>query len=156
MKTITQLSKAFCFLAFATFVQFAHAQKDPDLKTETEFKNYRVQHVVFNSTFIQESVAMNYGLKRSKYESLLNISVYDKNSSKTIATVPAKITGTVKNLMQQQKSLEIIEIKEKDTIYYLAPIKIANEELLHFELNITPEGGEALNVKFSQTVYADE
>lgn len=134
----------------------ASAQKDPDLKTESDFKHYRVQHVVFNSTFIQEDIAKAYGLKRSKYESLLNISVYDKRSQKTIATVPANISGTVKNLMQQQKSLNVIEINEKDTVYYLAPIRIANEELLHFELSITPEGSEPLHVTFSQTVYADE
>ena len=134
----------------------ASAQKDPKLKTESDFENYRVQHVVFNSTFIQEDIAKTYGLKRSKYESLLNISVYDKRSKKTIATVPAKITGTVKNLMQQQKTLDVIEINEKDTVYYLAPIRVANEELLHFELSITPKGSDPLIVKFSQTVYADE
>ncbi len=151
-----QICHILLLLGFSMLALSASAQKDPKLKTESDFENYRVQHVVFNSTFIQEDIAKTYGLKRSKYESLLNISVYDKRSKKTIATVPAKITGTVKNLMQQQKTLDVIEINEKDTVYYLAPIRVANEELLHFELSITPKGSDPLIVKFSQTVYADE
>ncbi len=134
---------------------FAYAEvegKTPN--NETVFQEYTVRYSVFNSTFILPDVARAAGLKRSKYESLINVSVY-KNGSP--GSLPAEITGTTKNLMQQLKPLKFKEIREKNATYYLAPIRIANEELIHFELLVTPsESQEPLPIKFSQKVYADE
>ncbi len=138
----------YCFSASA----FSQAAKPYD--TTTDFAEYTVRHVVFNSTFVLPEVAKIYKLKRSKYESLLNISVYKKGEA---GSIPATISGTVKNLMQQQKVLDIKEIEEKNAVYYLSPVRVANEELLHFELIIRPNGSQQdLTVKFSQKVYADE
>jgi len=129
-------------------------QKDPDLQTQSSFGEYTVQHVVFNSTFVLPDVARAYKLKRSKYESLLNISVFKKGLN---GSLPAALSGTVTNLLQQQKSLEFIKIEEKDTTYYLAAIRINNEEKLHFNIDVTVDGHtETFNLRFSQTVYADE
>jgi hypothetical protein len=140
-------------LGLLAFTPASHGQKDPNLRIETVVNGYTVRHVVFNSTFVLPEVAKIYGVKRSKFESLLNVSVNPKGE---LGSMPAEVTGTITNMMQQQKILEFKEIKEKDATYYLAPIRINNEELLHFDLSVTPAGGEALRVKFSQTVYADE
>ncbi|WP_086929570.1 DUF4426 domain-containing protein [Agarilytica rhodophyticola] len=143
-----------CMLALLSTSFSSYAQRDPNLKFQTEVGDFAVNHVVFNSTFVLPEVAKIYKLKRSKYESLLNISVNRKNIP---GTVGAKLSGTVTNLLQQQKSLKFIEIKEENSIYYLAPIRIANEEVLHFSITLRPDGtDEDLTFKFSQTVYADE
>ncbi len=139
------------FLCLSTLT---FAQPGKSYNTTTDFAEYTVRHVVFNSTFVLPDVAKIYKLKRSKYESLLNISVYKKGEA---GSIPATISGTVKNLMQQQKVLDVKEIEEKNAVYYLSPIRVANEELLHFELIIRPDGSQQdLTVKFSQKVYADE
>lgn len=146
---ICTLALALCLTSMTVL-----AQRDPALKNSTTFPNYRIQHVVFNSTFVLPEVAQAYGLKRSKYESLVNISVYPSDAT---STLPATISGTATNLMQQQKTLNFKKIEEQDAVYYLAPVHVGNEELLHFSLAITPEGSaETLELKFSQTVYADE
>ncbi|MFL0811362.1 MAG: DUF4426 domain-containing protein [Agarilytica sp.] len=132
----------------------AQAQTVEKLKTETEFGDYIVRHVVFNSTFVLPEVSKSYQIKRSKYESLLNVAVSKKGE---IGSIPAKVSGTTKNLIQQQKQLNFKEISEKDATYYIAPIRVANEELLHFTVHVTPENSdEAFVVNFSLTVYADD
>ena len=71
--------------------------------------------------------------------------------------LPAKIKATSKNLLQQVIKLEVIEIKEKDTTYYLIPIRVNNKEVLHFSLLVTPEGETTpLEVNFSKTIYAED
>ncbi|MFL0803997.1 MAG: DUF4426 domain-containing protein [Agarilytica sp.] len=149
-----QLFIGISILIFACFSTCAFSQEGKPYDTTTDFAEYTVRHVVFNSTFVLPEVAKIYQLKRSKYESLLNISVYKRGQ---VGSIPATISGTVKNLMQQQKRLDIKQIEEKNAVYYLSPVRVANEELLHFELTIRPEGSQRdLTVKFSQKVYADE
>ncbi|PCK09987.1 MAG: hypothetical protein COA42_01650 [Alteromonadaceae bacterium] len=124
-----------------------------DKPNQTDFERYTVRHVIFNSTFILPEIARSYGIKRSKYESLINVSVSELGQSGGLAV---KLSGTSRNLLQQQKVLEFIEIKEQGTTYYLAPIKISGEEILHLHLSVVPEGEQApLEVKFSQKVYSD-
>lgn len=124
-----------------------------DYQGQRDFEKYSVHFNVFNSTFIPAHVAANYGLKRSKYESLLNVSVAPVGE---YGAIPAKITGTVTNLMQQQKKLKFIEISEKTATYYLAPIRISGEENVRIELNVTPKGEtETLELKFNKKIYSD-
>lgn len=124
-----------------------------DKPNQTDFERYTVRHVIFNSTFILPEVARSYGIKRSEHESLINVSVNKLNQSGGLSV---KLSGTSRNLLQQQKELEFIEIKEQGTTYYLAPIKVSGEELLHLHLSVLPEGEQTpLEVKFSQKVYSD-
>ena len=136
---------------------YAQAQKGnepniaPKMKTETEVNGYIVRHVIFNSTFVLPEIAQQYDLKRSEYESLLNISI---NKPGEYGGEDVKLEGTYKNLMQQQKILRFKKIEEKDAIYYLAPVRISGEEMLHFHLTVTTPD-DSFEVKFSQKVYSD-
>ncbi len=124
-----------------------------EYKDHVDFENYSVHYNVFNSTFIPPDVAANYGIKRSKYESLLNVSI---SLIGEYGALPAKISGTATNLMQQQKALDFIEIAEKTATYYLAPIRISGEEVIRIELKVIPTGEtEALELKFTKKIYSD-
>ena len=123
------------------------------LSTETVIDGYVVRHVIFNSTFLQPDAAKAYGLKRSGYESLLNISV---NKVGEYNGEPVQLEGTVTNLMQQQKTLDFKEIKEKDAVYYLSPIRVNGEETIHIALSVKVAGREEpLTLEFSHKVYSD-
>lgn len=151
IRTMRSLTVIF-ILSIAQLAWGVEEGKAPN--NESVFQNYTVRYAIFNSTFILPDVARAAGIKRSKYESLINVSVYKNGSPGSIA---AKIQGSTKNLMQQLKSLDFKEIREKNATYYLAPIRVANEELMHFNLDVSPaESQETLNIKFSQKVYADE
>ena len=149
--TARPLSKVFLVLcALILSVNRTQAEAVPG---QQDFQHYSVYHSVFNSTFILPKVAAANQIKRSKYESLLNISVSEKNQHGSIAV---KISGTVTNLLQQQKSLKFTEIKEANAVYYIAPVRVANQEVLHFRVSVTPVGeDEALVSEFTKTVYAE-
>ena len=112
-----------------------------------------VHYMAIGSTFFTPEIAKVYGITRSRYNGLVNISVLDNSKSGT----PAKsvsITGTAKNNLGQMKPLEFKEVKEGSAIYYLAQISYNNEETVHFNLTIN-DGKEQQQLKFSQTFYVD-
>ncbi len=117
--------------------------------------HYQVFHSVFNSSFLQPDIAKAYNLIRAKDQAFINVVVTDKNHPNGLGK-PVEISGYAVNLMQQQRKLEFVEIREKDTVYYLAPVRFTNEEVMHFNVNIKPSPSEpAFDIKLSKTLYLD-
>ena len=142
----------YCVTFFVSLF-FASAALAEQYQDHTDFDKYSVHYVLLDSTFVQPEIAKIHRIKRSKYENLLNVSVVHKGE---YGGLPVKISGTTTNLLQQQKQLKFIEINEPTATYYLAPVRINNKEVMHFELQITPEGEEEpLKVKFTKTVWAE-
>ena len=135
-----------------------HTVYSEEYVDHTNFEKYSVHYTLLSSTFVKPDIAAIHGIKRSKYENLLNVSVVPKGE---YGGLPVKIHGTATNLLQQQKQLKFIEIKEETATYYLAPVRINNKEVIHFNLTVTPEiekyneKFEPLELKFTKTVYAD-
>jgi hypothetical protein len=112
-----------------------------------------VHYMAIGSTFFTPEIAKVYGITRSRYNGLINISVLDNTKTgKPAKTV--SISGKAKNNLGQFKVVEFTEVKEGDTIYYLAQIKYSNEETIHFTLAIN-DGEELQTLKFSQKFYVD-
>lgn len=112
-----------------------------------------VHYMAIGSTFFTPEIAKVYGITRSRYNGLVNISVLDN----TKAGKPAKtvtINGQAKNNIGQFKSIEFKEVKEGNAIYYLAQISYNHEETIHFNLTIN-DGKEQQTLKFSQKFYVD-
>lgn len=112
-----------------------------------------VHYMAIGSTFFSPEIAKAYGITRSRYNGLINISVLDNtragNPAKTVS-----INGQAKNNLGQFKDLEFTEVKEGSAIYYLAQVSYNNEETLHFTLEINT-GEEQQTLKFSQQFYVD-
>ncbi|WP_439133148.1 DUF4426 domain-containing protein [Pseudomaricurvus sp.] len=121
----------------------------------TTFGDYKVLHTVFNSTFLQPEVASAYNLTRGKGQSLLNIALIKSTDGGNSKGLAAEVSGSIANLMQQQRTLEFIEIKEHDAVYYLAPIRVSNnDEVVHFNIEVTHDG-KTYPIKFSKKLYKD-
>lgn len=112
-----------------------------------------IHYMAIGSTFFTPEIAKAYGITRSRYNGLINISVLDNtktgNPAKTVS-----ISGQAKNNLGQFKSLAFKEVKEGGAIYYLAQVSYHNEETLHFTLDIN-DGKEQQILKFSQKFYVD-
>jgi Domain of unknown function (DUF4426) len=120
----------------------------------TKFGDYTVVHSVFGSKFIDESIASQYNLARGNDRALLNLSIVKSDAGGNMRGLPAKVSGVVANLMQQQKALKFIEIREGDAVYYLAPFRIHNEEVLHFSVTVEHDN-KAYDLKFTKKLYVD-
>ncbi|TKB50168.1 DUF4426 domain-containing protein [Ferrimonas aestuarii] len=116
--------------------------------------DYAIHYVSFGSTFLTPEIAKNYGLTRSRYIGLVNVSVNDTRDPDAMA-IPVTITGYAQNLIGNQKTLDFKEIREGDAIYYFAELDHRNEET--FTFNLTVSNGKDLSTKlsFKQKFYVD-
>lgn len=112
-----------------------------------------VHYMAIGATFLTPEIAKVYGIERSRYNGLINISVLD-NTQKNTPAKTVSISGTARNDLGQIKSLEFQEVKEGGAIYYLAQVNYSDEETYYFDLKIT-DGTQSHTLKFKQKFYVD-
>ena len=112
-----------------------------------------VHYMAIGATFLTPEIAKAYGIERSRYNGLVNISVLD-NSQKNTPAKTVVMIGKARNDLGQIKSLDFKEVKEGKAVYYLAQIKYAHEETIHFDIEII-DGTEKHKMKFSQKFYVE-
>jgi hypothetical protein len=117
-----------------------------------ELGPWQVHYIAFPSTFIQPKIAKAYNLERSGYKGIVNISILKNDADKTAQT--ATLTGTAKNLLGNKQTLTFKEVKEGDSIYYLAQVNYTNEEILRFEIEIQ-QSNQFQKLQFQQKFYVD-
>ena len=71
--------------------------------------SWDVHYIALNSTFLTPKVAKQYGIVRSKFNGLLNISVLDRQDKSAQSVI---LTGEAKNLLGVVKPLTFKEVKE--------------------------------------------
>ncbi|HOP22290.1 MAG TPA: DUF4426 domain-containing protein [Gammaproteobacteria bacterium] len=113
-------------------------------------KDYQVFYNAFPSTFLTPEVAKNYQIERSANRGLFNISIRKKNND-TSKPAKAKLIVSAKNLLGQEKLVDVKEIIEAgEAIYYIGSFSVSEEEVIHFNIDVIPENSQtSLNVKFT-------
>ncbi len=144
MKLLKHTSIFFTALFLLTLGTFAQAENS---------KEY-AEHIVYYNAFPTDSLppemTKQYGLKRSKNYAMINISVMKKGTGSPVG-VKSAVTGNLKNLMGQSRTLEFREIKEGKAVYYIAQIGVQSRETVNFNIDIKPEGSkEKYEIKFSK------
>ncbi|MFC3121003.1 DUF4426 domain-containing protein [Agaribacter flavus] len=110
-----------------------------------------VHYIAIPTTFLTPEVASSNQIVRSKYSSLINISVLD-NDSKAAQSV--SVRGKAVNLLGTTKPLSFKQVKEGSAIYYLATVGFSDQETLRFTIDIQL-GNEIQQLKFQQKMYAE-
>lgn len=136
-------------LALSSFIASANSVQGGQYK---ELGPWQVHYIAFPSTFIQPSIAIAYGLERSNYKGVVNISVLA--NKKGTPAQKAKLTGEAKNLLGSKQTLEFKEVVDGDAIYYLAQVDFRNEEIYRFKININ-QGNNFQVLNFQQKFYVD-
>lgn len=141
-------------LALLTGPGWAQSDNAPSPPEGTkEFGDYVVHYSTFASLFVPADIAKVHDLVRAKDKSFINIAVQRKADG---APVAAQVTGTAKNLMQQVKNVPFKTIEEPDAVYYIGSIRHTNEETLHLDLTVTPEGAaEPLQFRLTRKLYTE-
>lgn len=118
--------------------------------------DYLIHFSTFNSSFLTPKVASAYGFVRGSDKALVNIAATKIQADNDRYGLPIEVSGSFRNLMQQQTVLEFVEIKEQNATYYIAPFEFDNEEVLHFDIEVLlPGQTRATPVRFSNKLYAD-
>jgi hypothetical protein len=141
-------------LFFISWLAFAFNAQSEEIQGAQykELGDWQVHYIAFPSTFIQPQIAKAYGLERSGYKGIVNISVLSNDAQNTAQT--ATLSGTAKNLLGNKQTLVFQEVIEGDAIYYLAQVNYSNEEILRFDIDIQ-QGTEFQKLQFQQKFYVD-
>jgi len=113
--------------------------------------DWDVHYMVLSTTFLTPEIAKANNIVRSRFSSLVNISVLDARSKKAQSVA---MTGSATNLLGTKKALQFKEVKEGDAIYYLAVLSYRNRETYRFNINIQ-QGNDAQTLKFQQELFVD-
>ena len=125
-------------------------------ENSTRSNGYTVHHNAIKSDFLAPEVAHAYGVQRSKYRGLVNISVIKEKAGTTGQSVPAKIVLKAANLNGVPKPINLREIREGDAIYYIDDFPVTDGEIVVFTLEVTPEGEtKPILARFSQQFFVD-
>lgn len=141
-------------LLFSTlFITSANAGvEDTSRETDTHIIYFNV----FNSSFLTPEIAEKYNLKRSKYHSMLSLTVHEKGATEG-KSVPVLVQGTITNIVQQQRSLEFVEVDEGNTVYYLSDFRVTDDDLLRFDIKIRANAeSPSYNLQFKRRVFTDQ
>jgi hypothetical protein len=111
-----------------------------------------VHYMVVGTPFLTPEVAARYGIVRSKFNALVNISVLDKNTTKAQR---ADVSGVARNLLGNTRKLTFKKVEDGDAIYYLASLPFRDQETFRFEIDVK-KGNSQQTLKFQQKMYVDE
>ena len=100
---------------------------------------WEVHTSAFRSDFLTAEVATQYGIARSGKRAVVNIAVLRIDGAAPVAA-PARIEGTVRNLVGQMRQLTLRAIREGDALYYIGEFAIAGTDTYRIELILRPEG----------------
>ena len=113
------------------------------------FDDIEVHYVVVNTLFLEPDVAKRYGVVRAKDRAIVNLSVLGAGGKALLADV----TGVTVNLLSQQATLAFSTIREGESIYYIAPIRYTDQDVLRFRIAVNVPDREPMNVEFQQLMY---
>ena len=128
---------------FATFSSSAEQKK--------QLGNWDVHYMVLSTTFLSPEIAKANNIVRSRFSSLVNISVLN-NNSKVAQSVA--MSGSATNLLGTKKELSFKQVKEGDAIYYLALLDYRNRETYRFKINIQ-QGNTTRTLSFQQELFVN-
>ena len=119
------------------------------------FGPYELHYSVVNTTFLAPEVAASYGIVRGKKRAILTLAVREHLGDRSETRVTA-LQGRTWDLIQNQ-TLDFLEIREGDAVYYIADFKFINEEWRFFEVVFRPEGADqTYTFEFKHQLYVDE
>lgn len=116
--------------------------------------NFDIHYMALGSTFLTPSIAKSYGIKRSSYTGIINITVLDISEANKPA-VPVQITGVANNLLDARINLTFKEIREGDAIYYIAEVPYRDDQEINFNIAIKYGNQLNTNLQFKQKFYVE-
>lgn len=121
-----------------------------------DFGDYVVHFNALPTSFLTPKTAQDFDIVRSKQRAILTVSVMKKVLGTTGQSVPANVSAQAINLSNQVKDIEMREVTEGSAVYQLGEIRITDQEILNFTIDVRPKGeNQTLTVKFRQQFFTE-
>jgi len=120
-----------------------------------EFGDYTVHINAMTTAGLTPEIAQSYGIARSDNTGLINLVVLQESQEPGHPMpVKASVKVAAANLTAQSKAIEMREIVDGPSIYYIGTVSVDNEETINFDADIVPEGGSRnLPVRYTYKFY---
>lgn len=117
------------------------------------FEQFEIHYMASNTAMLSPEVAKAYQIQRSKSKALLSIHIRDSIADKAVEGL---VRGSVRNAIGQLQALNFSQVKEQDTIYYLATFNFANQDQMRFDVLVSPDGvADTFSVQFNQQFFVE-
>ncbi|WP_417595933.1 DUF4426 domain-containing protein [Oceanospirillum sp.] len=118
--------------------------------------DYQIHYNAFTTGFLQPEVAQSYGIVRSRYQAMINISVLKKQVDGSYKPVEALVTGDVANLAGQSVNLAFRTIREPNAIYQITSFRFTEDEPTRFRLKVRFDPNmEPYDLSFIRRFYGE-
>lgn len=118
--------------------------------------DYQIHYNTFTTGFLQPEVAQAYGIVRSRYQAMINISVLKKQADGSYKPVEALVTGDVANLAGQSVNLAFRTIREPSAIYQITTFNFTEDEPTRFRLKVRFDPNiEPYDLSFIRRFYGE-
>lgn len=135
-------------LSCLSVTNLAHAEQ------KQQIGNFDIHYMALNSTFITPEIAKTYGIERSGYNGLVNITVLNTSQPGSPA-VAVEISGVANNLIDARTTLDFKEIREGAAIYYIAEVPFRDDQEVNFDIAIRYTNQLNTSLKFKQKFYVE-
>ncbi len=120
------------------------------------FGDYIVHFNAQSTTMLPADVARAFGIRRSSNRAMLNIAVLRRSEANGGAPQAAAVDVQATNLLGQLKDVPVRELREGEAIYYIGELRVANEEIINFNISVRPIDSDTPHqFRFQQQFYTD-
>ncbi|MCU7891801.1 MAG: DUF4426 domain-containing protein [Candidatus Thiodiazotropha sp. (ex Ustalcina ferruginea)] len=125
-------------------------------ENSTTIPGFTIHHNAIPSASLEPSIARQYGIQRSKYRGMLNVSIIKSVDGTIGEPSEAVVMAKANNIRGQLISIPMRKITEGPAVYYIGEFRIANQETLNFEIQVQPRGETRFyTAKLSQDFFID-
>ena len=123
-------------------------------KSSARFGDYTIHVNAMLTSELTPEIAQSYGIARSENQGLVNMVVLSKDGGDAETPIAGKVEVSASNLNGQLKNMELLEIADGASIYYIGAVAIANREIINFDFDVQPAGSnQVLLIRFTYEFY---
>jgi hypothetical protein len=128
----------------------------PTESTQTDFGDLEVHYNAVRTDQLTPAVARAYAIERSPNRVLLNVAMLQKTPGSAAIPVDGTVAVQAHNLNGQLKDMTMRRVQEGPAIYFIGEVGISGDEILVFNIDVTPAaGGGPRAVQFKREFDAD-
>jgi|TARA_B110000503_G_scaffold111103_1_gene166268 hypothetical protein len=122
---------------------------------KVDFSGHELHYIILNTTELPPKIAARYQIVRSGKRAFINLSILEKSADGFGTPVSAQIKARQRTLIGQIADIELQEIREGDSIYYIGSFEILNRDNLWFDIDLTVTDGPDFEFSFPQQVWQE-
>jgi len=128
----------------------------PAEQNSQTFGNLEVHYNALRTDELTPEVARAYGIERSGNRVMLNVSLLARAADGRTAPLDGTVTASARNLNGQLKDLEMRRVQEGPSIYFIGEVGISGNEIVVFDIDVTPSDGSGRqSVQFKREFFGD-